>query len=198
MNNSLQVLKKDLTSEYLAQLFDAMGSEHQLLIINRDGKMVVYLQKRGKAKKPEQIRLNQFLLTKPRVEGFSVKPWVNSLNEPNENVSSMRSAYKKSVRERNSKISESRKVAFECLSLEVQTMNISEADLISTTRNGNLYRFKVGEFFVYTKPDKTIVTWQLGDDGEMEYAPIGSKEVKPGVSIATYKWSKEQGAPVRV
>lgn len=186
MNNSLQVLKKDLTPEYLAQLYDAMGPDHQIVIRNLDGKMAVYLQKKGKSKKPEQIRLNQFLLTKPRTEGYSVKAWVSNMDEVPPDAKFRRSIHRKEVNEKARKSDLATKVFLAALAVDIASHDISEAFLTSTPRDGNLYLFRLGDIYIYTKSDKTIVKWSIGVKGEFKYAPVEQQK------LGTQKMKKEE------
>ena len=157
-----------VTPSNISFIVDRLDNGESLVISRRDDGTVVFSITKGTGtKQRETTHLDNCLFSVLNKE--PVAPgWMGVHEEPSHKDTLIRREHRKLIHEKVKKSGSARDMMLACLSLELAFMDISEASLTKNHMT-SYYVWKLGDYEVYTTPDKEVKMWKEGERGELVY-----------------------------
>jgi len=158
-----------VTPSNISFIVDRLDKGESLVISRKDDGTVVFSITKGTGTKQRETKhLDNCLFS--MVNREPVAPgWMGVHEEPTPGNRIARRDHRKLIHEKAKRDSSSKDMMLGCLSLQLAFMDLSEASLTKSHMT-SYYVWKLGEYEVYTTPDKEVKMWKAGERGELIYA----------------------------
>lgn len=164
-NPQVDVSPKVITAANLNYVLMGMDAEDKLVLSpKKDGTVSVSIHTKGKHRSQLQNRLHFTLNPQPVTQSWMPMNLEDDGSGRHARVVAKKAAAKHAIKEKNN-FKELLKQTFE---LGLAFRNIGDAEVHEHSL-ATYYRFKLSNYFVYTKADKRPVMYTVGEGGELTY-----------------------------